>query len=286
MKSLRACLAGIIRALTLLIVAGMARPLLGGTLITTNLPPNTAIINIDSRADGAAAYNGNQSLWYQPFNTSGSLLEYTLPAGTYGFRVVNPEDAAALFPALTSTQTNQIYTAWTYNTPWILNYLVFEGSAATNSSVAQLFDGDPEWPPYSNATDAYNGSVAHGTYNQIRAGPLGRSGTNFVYAYTFTNATTLIFVVPDYGLYDNGGGVSVLVTPVSPTGPLLKILKGNSTVTLLWPTNASGYNLEQTTASPSTNWGTVTNTPLLSNTNAAVTLPVDSSSHFFRLRHQ
>lgn len=35
-----------------------------GTVITSNLPPNTAIINISGTADGAAAFNGDQSLWY------------------------------------------------------------------------------------------------------------------------------------------------------------------------------------------------------------------------------
>jgi len=46
-------------------------PLSAGTVITTNLPPNTAIININATADGAAAFNGDQSLWYQPFNVAG-----------------------------------------------------------------------------------------------------------------------------------------------------------------------------------------------------------------------
>jgi hypothetical protein len=188
-------------------------PAFGGTVLTNNLPANTAIVNINATQDGAATYNSDQSLWYHPFNTGGNLLQYQIQPGTYSFRVINPADAARLFPALTPAQTNQIFTAWSYNTPWLLNYLVFPAAAATNYSIPQLFDGDPEWPPFSNATDAYNGSIAHGTFNVIRIGPLGRNSPILANSFTFTNNETLVFVVPDYQLNDNRGGVSVLVSP-------------------------------------------------------------------------
>jgi len=55
------------RLLALLLAASPQAAALGGTVITANLPANTAIVNIDARADGAASYNGDQSLWYQPF---------------------------------------------------------------------------------------------------------------------------------------------------------------------------------------------------------------------------
>ena len=266
----------------ILITTGVLPELLGGTVITTNLPTNTGIINIDARADGAASFNGDQSLWYHPFNTSGTLLEYPIPSGTYSFRVVNPADAERLFPSLTAQQTNQIYSAWTYNSPWILNYLVFASAAATNYSIPQLFDGDPEWPPYGNATDAYNGSIAHGTYDQIRVGPLGRASTNITYSYTFTNNTTLIFAVPDYGLYDNAGGVSVLVAPAS-LPPVLTILPGNGSATLQWATNAEGFLLAQTTNVQASAWRDVTNLNTVQGGNYSLTLPLDSATRFFRL---
>ena len=103
--------------ITLLLVTGSLTAAFGGTVITANLPANTAIVNMDARVDGAASFNGDQSLWYQPF--SSALPQLTLPAGTYQFRVINPTDAALLYPALTVPQVNQIYTAWTYNSPWI-----------------------------------------------------------------------------------------------------------------------------------------------------------------------
>ena len=62
----------------------VALPALGGTVITANLPPATAILNINATQDGAASYNSDQSLWYQPFSTGGAaqLLEYTIQPGT------------------------------------------------------------------------------------------------------------------------------------------------------------------------------------------------------------
>ncbi|MDE3068168.1 MAG: hypothetical protein KGJ60_11535 [Verrucomicrobiota bacterium] len=259
-------------------------PAAGGTVITSNLPSNTAIINIDARADGAASYNGDQSLWYHPFNTGGTLLQYTVQAGTYGFRVINPSDAVRLFPALTAAQTNQIYTAWTYNSPWIEDYLVFDSAAATNSSLAQIFDGDPEWPPYGNATDAYSATVTNGTYDQIRVGPLGRDSTNIVYSYTFTNAETLIFVVPDYALGDNAGGVSVVISPVS-AAPLLAASPGADKVTFQWSTNYPGFILSQTTNLQNAIWSDVTAPqPVVVNDHFSVALPLDSTANrFFRL---
>src|SRR4051812_48857733 len=118
-------LANNIRAAICIAGALIASRLDAGTVITANLPANTAIVNIDGRADGSASFDGGQSHWFHPFNTGSVLLQYTVPAGTYGFQVINPADAAARFPALTLAQTNQIYTAWTYNSPWILDYLVF-----------------------------------------------------------------------------------------------------------------------------------------------------------------
>jgi hypothetical protein len=206
----------------------------GGSVITTNLPSNTAIINIDGRADGAASYTFDspgdfQTRWYQPFNTSGNLLEYTVQPGTYKLRVIDPADAKALYPSLTSTQASQIYTAWTYNSPWITNYLVFDDSAKNNSAESQLIYGAIGYDPnrgglnFPNATAAYqaaitgNGGTLTPWYNEFFAGEAFHSP--LVTQYTFTSPETLIFAVPDYFLPDNNGGVSVLITPAVSSVP-------------------------------------------------------------------
>jgi len=192
----------------------------GGTIITSNLPANTAIINIDSRAYGSAQFNGQaQSQWFHPFNTSNSLLEYTVQPGTYQFRVVNPTDAAGLFPALTGPQLSNIFTAWTFNTPWLTDYLVFDSAAASNFGLSQLLAGAIAASPFSSsASAAYDLAKTNGYYNQLIIGDI-LSGPK-VTQYTFNAPETLIFAIPDSGLPDNTGGVSVLISPaVAATAP-------------------------------------------------------------------
>jgi len=265
------------------VLFGIASVLLhanGGMVITNNLPANTAIINIDARADGAAGYDGGQTHWFKPFNIGGPLLQYTVQAGTYAFWPINRADASARFPALTTQQTNEIYTAWTYNSPWILDYLVFDGSAATNASVPQLFDGSQDIS-YGNPLAAYTNAFLRGTYNQLHTA--GRLGTNIATTYTFTNPTTLIFVVPDNELSDNSGGISVLIFPQ----PILSVGVNGSSATVRWPTNNSvGFILSQTTNLATGLWTDVGQAPGVVNANYAVTLPIDAgTNHFFRLHN-
>ena len=188
-----------------------------GSVINTNLPADTTIVNIDARADGAGAYSSDtaQSFWYQPTPTAPSI---TLPAGTYRFRVIDRKDAASRYPKLTPAQLDLIYTAWSYNSPWTENYLVFRDTALGDPTEHQLFDGAPfrpDDPAYSSPQEAYDATVANGSYNKIRPAPPGRAGTaaDFQAHYTFSKQTTLVFVIPDYGLFDNSGGVSVVVSP-------------------------------------------------------------------------
>ncbi|HEY3862725.1 MAG TPA: hypothetical protein VGO59_12640 [Verrucomicrobiae bacterium] len=255
-----------------------------GTIITGNLPADTVIINISGTQDGAAAYStaggDGQALWQRPFNTGGTLLEYTFQPGIYRFLVVDPAEAALLYPGLTPTQTNQIYTAWTYNSPWLEDYLAFDSAAATNSSLSQLFDGAPDFNSFNNAQSAYNDAVSGGWADKIRSGPLGRASTVISRVFAVTNIETLIFVVPDYDLNDNAGGVSVAISPA----PFLSIAKsGGNTVTLQWPTNLTGFTLSQSTNLLPASWGDVTNQPVVANTNYSVTLHAGAAAAYFRL---
>ena len=198
---------------------------LAGSVITTNLPAKTAIINISGTQDGAANYGGTaQDFWYQPFFTGGAtaLLEYTIQPGTYTFRLTNPSMAAAQFPSLTSGQLGQVYTAWTYNSPWVTDYMVFDIAAATNPSLPQLFAGaitpPTELPGFGSATAAFNNAETEGFANQIVDSPGGRYTGTVKLQRTFATATTLIFIAPDNALSDNAGGVSVVIAPATSTG--------------------------------------------------------------------
>lgn len=257
------------RTLLSVIVVSFLPSVFAGTIITANLPADMAIINISATQDGSASYNGDQALWYQPFNTGGTLLEYTIQPGIYSFRVINPADAAQTFPSLTMEETNEIYTGWTFNSPWATDYLVFDSAAATDGSIQQPFDGAfsntnggaATWQFFANATEAYQGAISEGFYNLLRTAASGGrdSATDFT-AYTFAFTTTLIFVIPDNALSDNAGGVSVLISPAK-TVPRLSIAAGTGMVTLQWSTNSSGFSLAQTTNLQPAIWSDVT--PLL-----------------------
>ena len=188
-----------------------------GKTITTNLPAGMAIVNVSGTQDGASASAGTgQSLWFQPFSTLGQLVEYTIQPGTYTFRAISPADAVSLFPSLTTAQQNSMWTAWTYNTPWLDDYLVFDSSAATSSTQSQLFSGAEGVPNDGvnslNATTAYNWVIANNTYSNVYVGNRLAAPQR---TYTFNIPRTLIFAVPDSVLSDNQGGVSVLIAPLA-----------------------------------------------------------------------
>jgi hypothetical protein len=280
--------------LMIMTTVGFLPSVFAGTIITANLPADMAIINISATQDGSVSCNGDQSLWYQPFNTGGTLLEYTIQPGTYSFRVINPADAAQMFPSLTTGETNEIYTGWTFNSPWTTDYLVFDSTATNNNSIPQLFDGAfsntngsaAGWQFFGNPTDAYNAAISQGFYNLLRtAASGGRDSTNNITAYAFVSTTTLIFAVPDYALGDNAGGVSVLVSQASAV-PRLSITSSAGTVNLQWPTNAAGFTLSQTTNLQPAAWTDVASLRTVTNFNYSVTLPIDpTTNRFFRLHN-
>ncbi len=178
-----------------------------GTVIPVN--GSAAIVNISGTQYGAASFSGfNQAQWQQPFSASGPLLEYTVQPGTYTFRVIDPADATAIFPFLTTAQTNNIFTAWTFNTPFTTAALVFDSSAVTNSIANQLFSVGEITGSVNTAQAAYDLAQSQGSYHLIFAG--GRNA-NPQTTFSFTTPTTLVFAVPDNVLSDNGGGVSLLL---------------------------------------------------------------------------
>jgi hypothetical protein len=245
-----------------------------GPIITNNLPGGTAIVNISATQSGAASHTGDWSLWYSPFFTGGAagLLQYTVQAGTYDFRVIDGSDAAQLFPALTAADTNDIFTAWnsqlSASPRWHVRYLVFPGGAAQDSSVACIINlGQPG--EFYSAVDAYNAAATNDYFRST---------------YTFTNSQTLIFAISDSYLADNASGQSVLVTPVPTNPPVLTILLASNhppTLTFQWSTSAAGYILQESLDLQAA-WTNTTNVPAITGTNYSVTLAANRAM-FFRL---
>jgi hypothetical protein len=164
---------------------------------------------------------------------------------------------------------------------------VFDAAAATNGSVPQLFDGafsntNGTWTFYTNAQSAYAAAITNRFYDLIRPGlPSGRDGLVFNNSWTFSAAENLIFAVPDNGLGDNAGGVSVLIS--APPGPVLAVSGAAGSVTLSWPTNATGFQLEQSFSLAPAAWNIVTNLPTINGANNSVTLSAVAEAEFFRL---
>ena len=197
-----------------------------GKVIATNIPAGMAIINVSGTQDGAqpAPTGGANLLWDQPFSTLSQLLEYAVQPGTYTMRVIDPADALAIFPNLTTAQQNSMWTAWANNSPWITSVLAFDSSAATNSGETQLFSIAEGGPGTGNAATAYadaingNGGAVTPYFNEIF--PLTRNATpqtTITFPLMGSGPETLIFAVPNNSLSANAGGVSVLIAPATST---------------------------------------------------------------------
>ena len=95
---------------------------------------------------------------------------------------------------------------------------------------------------------------------------------------------------PDAGVRLSGGGFTVTggfwagATESSPR--LFVRLSGGNTVILSWPNPSTGYVLEQATNvdAPAGGWSVVAESPVVVGTNREVSLPVEGTRRFFRLR--
>ena len=152
----------------------------GGTVITANLPTRTAIININARQDGSATSDGGSDKWFHPFSSlgAGGLLQYTIQPGTYRFRITTPTLAASQFPALTAPQLSSMYVAWTYNSPWVTDYMAWDFAAATNFALPQVLSGSSIppvfFPGFGSAQLAFDAAVNNGYADKLALPPGGR----------------------------------------------------------------------------------------------------------------
>jgi hypothetical protein len=211
---------------------------LAGTIIDTNLASNAvAIVNIDGKGDGARSFDGTQDKWFDPFNIDGHPLTITLDPGVYTFTLVNPTDAKKLNPDLTAGQLQTIYTAWSYNSPWITDYYVWDSEALIKPGTPELFAGAidahiPDYYSYPGASSqgfleagqAYWAATHGGVANKIWLG--GRFTGIESDSFTVLRTQTLVFGIPDYYLPDNQGGVSVIIQSVPEPGMMLVMTGG------------------------------------------------------------
>lgn len=84
--------------------------------------------------------------------------------------------------------------------------------------------------------------------------------------------------------YFSGPGIITVAVPA--VRPALKIVRSAPDVIISWPTNATGFVLQETATLLTNNtvWADVTNSVVVSGTNNTVTLNASSGNDFFRLR--
>ena len=85
----------------------------------------------------------------------------------------------------------------------------------------------------------------------------------------------------NYPFLGSRGAIYVLPPEVMLSGTLL-----SNNIVLSWPTNATGFGLEENPDLTTTNWVTVTNAPAIAKGNRQVFLPATNNDNlFFRLIH-
>ena len=85
------------------------------------------------------------------------------------------------------------------------------------------------------------------------------------------------------GAYYGSIYISQSVQAAAP--PWLSISLSGNQAFLTWPTNATGFNLQQNTNLLTTNWLTLTNIPVVTNILYQVTVPETTRQNFYRLEN-
>jgi hypothetical protein len=82
----------------------------------------------------------------------------------------------------------------------------------------------------------------------------------------------------------SGNSITSSVANLSITLPSLQIRLAGTNVVLIWPLSPAGYVLQSTTTlTPPLSWTTVTNLPIIVNSQCAVTDQISSGNQFYRL---
>jgi hypothetical protein len=87
------------------------------------------------------------------------------------------------------------------------------------------------------------------------------------------------------GFYADSDPVVLTFTPELPIGPfeIHIALTDPTDISLLWSSNAIGWQLQSSVSFPATNWGTNTNRADVVGTNFSLSLPTTATQQFFRL---
>jgi hypothetical protein len=173
---------------------------------------NTITVVIDAKVDGAASASGGPNV---PDVLPGAAL----------VNIYSPKDQLTLGPGtyvITNGATSGYYSAWNYegypSSPnWAWSFLIADDATSTVLVDGYVGAGQPTQAAMAGLV----GTTTWDGLTQLSA----TSTADFSATMTLTHATTLDFLIDDYDLVDNGGGVTLNITGISgvpePNAPLL-----------------------------------------------------------------
>jgi len=150
-------------------------------------------------------------------------------------------------------------------------FMVTAGAAPPHSAV------DITVSPTNGGTATGTGVYTNGTATTIVATP--NAGFAFL---NWRENDAVISTTPSY-TFTNIVNQSFVATFVAT--PILSFATQPNTLLLAWPTNFTGFALQQNSALGTTNWSAVTNPVSVVGTSNQAAIPIQSGRQFFRLVH-
>lgn len=131
--------------------------------------------------------------------------------------------------------------------------------------------------PAIGGTTAGDGIYTNGTTTAVLASPNA--------GYRFVNWTENGAVVSTAAAYTFTNIVNRSLVAAFVPAPTISVTRQPSALLLTWPTNFSGYTLQQNTNPNTANWSTAAETVTPAGTNSQAVIQTTNGLRFFRLRH-
>ncbi len=170
-------------------------------------------VDISATVSGCSQCNGTTNVVTGTFLTNiFSPVQLTLGAGTY---------------MVTNAATTGMYSAWNFqgapsSANWVWSFVMAADNGTNTQGTVVLDDyigGDASYPNGIYATPALAaGATGVSTFSDLTTSPtvLAASSTAmFTDYFTLASTTTVDFLIDDFDLGDNGGGVALKITQIS-----------------------------------------------------------------------
>jgi len=178
-------------------------------MLSMCLAAMAGVVDIDSMVSGCSVCSGVANVTPGTFlGDIYSPVQLTLGPGTY---------------TITNAATTGYYSAWNFegyptSTNWVWSFVMAadNGTGTAGTVILDDYIGGTTGVYATQALAA--GATGILTYDDLTV-LSGTSTAGFTDMFTLSSTTTLDFIVDDYGLYDNGGGVALQITPATTGTP-------------------------------------------------------------------